>query len=168
MRILKLSFSNLNSLYGSFTIDFEDTSFVDGLFLITGKTGSGKSTILDAIVLALYGKTPRLGDFTRNNTEILSKGEKHCFSEVVFSSHGKRYRARFEYKLGKSPEHLLFCESDNVVLSSKKSETPVAVYRYSHLDYDRFTKSVLLAQGGFSAFLNASVSEKSDRDTDLQ
>ncbi len=60
MKILKLNFKNLNSLKGEWEIDFRKSEFSQsGIFAITGPTGSGKSTILDAITLALYGKTPR-------------------------------------------------------------------------------------------------------------
>ncbi len=59
MKIVNLKFNNINSLSGENEIDFTDPVFThEGLFAITGKTGSGKSSILDAISLALYGKTP--------------------------------------------------------------------------------------------------------------
>ena len=61
MKILKLKFKNINSLAGEHEIDFTHPVFTnDGLFAITGKTGAGKSTILDAISLAFYGRTPRV------------------------------------------------------------------------------------------------------------
>ncbi|MDB2613799.1 AAA family ATPase, partial [Chlamydiales bacterium] len=54
MKILKLQFKNLNSLYGEWVIDFSDPEYVsNGIFALTGPTGAGKSTILDAICLAL-------------------------------------------------------------------------------------------------------------------
>ncbi len=65
MKILTLTFKNLNSLYGEWTIDFRHPEYVsNGIFALTGPTGAGKSTILDAITLALYGQTPRLGRIT--------------------------------------------------------------------------------------------------------
>ena len=61
MRILQIRFLNLNSLAGEWQIDLTDPAYLaDGIFAITGPTGAGKSTILDAICLALYGRTPRL------------------------------------------------------------------------------------------------------------
>ena len=66
MQILKLSFENINSLKGAWTIDFQAPDFRSGIFAIVGPTGSGKTTILDAICLALYGHTPRIGSITQN------------------------------------------------------------------------------------------------------
>ncbi|HQG98089.1 MAG TPA: AAA family ATPase, partial [Thermotogota bacterium] len=61
MRILSIRFKNLNSLAGEWEIDLTAPPYrVDGIFAITGPTGAGKSTILDALCLALYGRTPRL------------------------------------------------------------------------------------------------------------
>jgi len=61
MKILELRFKNLNSLYGEWVIDFSGPEYVsNGIFALTGPTGAGKSTILDAICLALYGRTPVL------------------------------------------------------------------------------------------------------------
>lgn len=74
MRILALSLKNLNSLQGEWHIDFRHPTYADnGIFAITGQTGAGKSTILDAICLALYGQTPRLGELTQSRNDLMSR-----------------------------------------------------------------------------------------------
>lgn len=84
MKIVQLRFQNLNSLVGEWQIDFTDPAFVaDGIFAITGPTGAGKSSILDAICLALYGRTPRLGRITKSSNEIMSRQTGECFAEVT-------------------------------------------------------------------------------------
>ena len=74
MRILHVRFENINSLAGKWEVDFTNKEFVEnGLFSIVGPTGSGKSSILDAITLGLYGQTPRQKN-VRSNNEIMTYG----------------------------------------------------------------------------------------------
>ena len=96
MKIKKLVFQNINSLYGKWTIDFDCKEFrQSGIFAILGKTGSGKSTILDAMCLALYGVTPRLKSST---IEAVSRGCNECMSELTFiDTDGKEWTATYAY-----------------------------------------------------------------------
>ena len=98
MRILKLRFKNINSLMGEWEIDFTHPAYLaDRLFIITGPTGSGKSTILDAVCLGLYGSTPRLGPITKGFNEIMSRRAGDMMAEVTFAAKGgKSYRATFK------------------------------------------------------------------------
>jgi exonuclease SbcC len=93
MKILQLRFRNLNSLAGEWSIDFTVPEYVaDGIFAISGPTGAGKSTILDAICLALYWRTPRLPVISNSTNEIMSRQTGDCFAEVVFETNEGRFK----------------------------------------------------------------------------
>ncbi|MFT6925077.1 MAG: exonuclease SbcC [Psychromonas sp.] len=170
MKILSLRFKNLNSLKGHWKIDFQDADFLEnGLFVITGQTGAGKSTILDAICLALYQQTPRLDRITQSKNELMTRGTSECSAEVEFSVKGEGYRVFWEQKRArKSAAGKLqapICELSTIegdVLCTKSSEVLKQVIELTGLDFSRFTKSMLLAQGGFAAFLNANTKDRAE------
>ena len=84
MQIIKLTLKNLNSLVGTWQIDFTNPSFKDaGIFAITGQTGAGKTTILDAICLALYGETPRINNISNNSNDTMRRRTAERSAEVV-------------------------------------------------------------------------------------
>jgi exonuclease SbcC len=93
MRLIKLRLRNLNSLYGEWVIDFTHPAYAsDRLFAVCGPTGAGKTTILDALCLALYGRTPRLGNSQRTGLwDVMSRGESECLAEVIFGLGGGVY-----------------------------------------------------------------------------
>lgn len=173
MRIEKLSFCNINSLKGAWSIDFTDPNLkCDGLFLITGPTGSGKSTILDAICMALYGKTPRLSNLTSGFNEALTKGQRECFAEVVFSADGKKYSSKWSQRLKKgrknnpdtldAPKREIALQPSGKILSEKSTECSKLIQELTGMSYEQFTKSVLLAQGDFAHFLNAKDADRAE------
>ncbi|WP_413702070.1 AAA family ATPase [Psychromonas sp. KJ10-10] len=171
MKILSLEFENLNSLMGQWKIDFREQAFRDnGLFVITGHTGAGKSTLLDAICLALYQETPRLAKLTQSKNELMTRGTATCKAEVEFSVKGKAYRVSWaQSRARKKSDGKLqapICElaeiEDNKILCTKSSEVLKQVIQLTGLDFSRFTKSMLLAQGGFVAFLNASPKDRAE------
>jgi len=170
MKILELRFKNLNSLYGEWRIDFTDPEYVsNGIFALTGPTGAGKSTILDALCLALYGATPRLGRITKSGNEIMSRQTGECYAEVLFESQAGRFRCHWEQRRARKKtdgnlqdqEHQIADADTGKPIESKKSIVAGIIEEKTGMDFDRFTRSILLAQGGFDTFLKADVEQKS-------
>ncbi len=170
MKILSLQLKNLNSLYGEWFIDFTDKTYQnDGLFVLSGPTGAGKSTILDAVCLALYGQTPRLGKITQTNNEVMSKHTADCYSLLHFETKGIQYYARFEQRKAKNNpngklqdvERSIAKENPDSIICRKKTEINAEIIRITGMDFPRFTRSILLAQGAFDSFLKARDEEKS-------
>ncbi|WP_296403846.1 AAA family ATPase [Psychrobacter sp.] len=176
MRLIELRLKNLNSLKGEWHIDFSDTAFVnEGIFAITGHTGAGKTTILDAICLALYGATPRLGEITSTN-DVMTRLTGECYAEVVIELNGAQYRCRWGQRraYGKSDGNLQSATHEiaevnidnpsagDKVLEEKSSLTKKKIIELTSMDFSQFTRSILLAQGSFSAFLKAKADERAD------
>ncbi len=164
MKILELRFKNLNSLYREWTIDFTSPEYIsNGIFAIIGPTGAGKSTILDAICLALYGRTPRLKSITSSSNEIISRHTAECYAEVTFETQSGKFRCNWsQHRARKKPNGNLIDSKHEIsdaitgkILESKKREVAILVEKKTGMDFDRFTRSILLAQGGFAALLQA-------------
>lgn len=170
MKILELRFKNLNSLYGEWVIDFTDPEYLsNGIFALTGPTGAGKSTILDAICLALYGATPRLGKITKSGNEIMSRQTGECYAEILFESQTGRFRCHWEQRRARKKaegalqdqEHQIVDDATSKPIETKKSLVGGVIEEKTGMDFDRFTRSILLAQGGFDTFLKADIEQKS-------
>jgi exonuclease SbcC len=168
MKILSVTFKNLNSLRGEHSIRF-DTPPIEGcgLFAITGATGAGKTTILDAITVALYGRTSRYGnDIPR---DIMSRHTGECYAEVEFEVKGILYRSSWSLHRSRKNPNSDFQQAKmevrnlttNAILNDKTSEVPKYIEELTGLDKHRFLRSVMLAQGDFAAFLKAGEGEKS-------
>ncbi|MCB1134864.1 MAG: AAA family ATPase, partial [Chlamydiia bacterium] len=169
MRILSIHLKNLNSLVGEWKIDFEHPSYrANGLFAITGPTGAGKTTLLDAICLALYGKTPRLSRVNKSGNEAMSRQTGECFAELRFETQAGRYRCTWSQRRARkkadgelqAPRHELVNDANGEILAEKLQEIQGEVERVTGMDFDRFTRTMLLAQGSFDAFLRATSSER--------
>ena len=168
MRIEKVTFKNLNSLAGTWSIDFTNERYrEDGIFAITGPTGAGKSTVLDAICLALYGQTPRLSTISKSTNEIMTRQTGDCFAEVVFSTGKGRYRSHWSQRRARNkPEGALQPAKQELVnlntneMVNLKKGIADKINELTGLDFKRFTRSMLLAQGDFAAFLKASSDDR--------
>ncbi|KFI23502.1 AAA family ATPase [Nitrosococcus oceani] len=169
MRIRQVRFKNLNSLVGEWEIDLTHPAFVsDGIFAITGPTGAGKTTILDAICMALYGRTPRLNKVTKRGNEIMSRQTGECFAEVTFETQTGRYRCHWsQHRARKKPDgelqaprHEIANADSGEIFESKIRGVADQIEVATGMDFHRFTRSMLLAQGGFAVFLQAVQDER--------
>ncbi|MCP4024583.1 MAG: AAA family ATPase [Desulfobacteraceae bacterium] len=168
MKILKIHFENINSLKGEFTIDLEKfLSDQAMIFAIIGPTGSGKTSILDAVCAALYGRTPRLQKLS-DMSELMTHHTAQCFAEVTFSINQKSFRSRYErHRAGKKangklqdPSMELVDLEKNTIIAASRSKVLLKIEEITGLDFNRFCKSILLAQGNFNAFLTAKRDER--------
>jgi len=170
MKILKIALKNLNSLKLETVLDFTESPLRDaGLFAIVGDTGAGKTTILDAMTLGLYGRVHR----NKNEEEVLSYGEVNGYAEVeflvkeqIFSAKWviSRARGKIDGNIKVVRELAEWNKKENKfnILETKKRAVNEKVEAITGLDYERFSKSVMLSQGDFAAFLKAGDKDRSN------
>jgi len=169
MKILNIYFKNINSLEGESRIHFDKSPIVDGgVFAITGPNGSGKSSVLDAITLGLYGETFR---FDRPAEHVMTKATAESFAEVEFALGGEKYKASWRVSRADdsstgvmlSPEmKLVQLNGSEQILENSTQKVREKMLELTGMDFHKFSKSMVLAQGDFAAFLNALDSERMD------
>ncbi|MCW3113729.1 MAG: Exonuclease SbcC [Segetibacter sp.] len=169
MKIISIKFLNLNSLKGEHEIRFNEAPFTEsGLFAITGPTGAGKTTILDAITVGLYGRVHR---HDKEASESMTRFTGESFAEVEFEVNGKLYRARWSIRRSRNkPDgalqtakmELADSVTGNIIVAHPLLAVQNKIVELCGLDYSQFLRSVMLSQGDFTRFLKASENERSE------
>ena len=184
MKLQKLTIHNIASIEDA-SIDFDAQPLADSeVFLITGKTGAGKSTILDAICLALYADTPRL-DATKmqgdtqdgekpvkidDPRQLMRRNTGEAFVTLTFiGSNGVSYEATWSVARARNkatgnlkPKEWLLHNLDTNLCLNKDKEIRDEIYAAIGLDFKQFCRTTLLAQGEFTRFLNSKDDEKAE------
>ena len=171
MKPLKLTMSAFGSYAGKNVIDF--TGQQQGIFLITGDTGAGKTTIFDAITYALYNQTSggeRNGNMMRSQ---YAKPETETYVELEFLYRGQTYcvRRNPDYKITKTlkngkireqkvPHSVELTLPDGTVFPEKKNATDAKIIEILGLTVDQFSQIVMIAQGDFLKLLYTKSDER--------
>jgi len=163
MRILNIYYKNINSLAGEGRVNFDQGPIADsGVFAITGPNGSGKTSILDVITLGLYGETFR---FHKPAEHIITKQSNDSFAQVEFAFAGLKYRSTWQVNRTDPDQPGMVLRRLSGV-EEILAESPYQVRQYlqelTGMDFHKFSKSIILPQGDFAAFLNALDSERLD------
>lgn len=176
MRILKIEIENINSLKGYWCIDFTNPDYKKNhdLFVISGETGAGKTTILDAITLSLYGRTPRQSSFGKEN-EVMTRHTSTCMARVTFLCKKGKFESEFHQSrtYGKVDGNLskaygivteLSESGEKIKTSGQVSITELGKKNTEiiQLGYEEFCRSIMLAQGQFDSFINGKSGERAE------
>ena len=181
MKIEKLIIQNLNSIESA-EIDFTKGLLLnESLFLICGDTGSGKSTILDAITLALYDRVSRYesvnnneatdnGIKTKSVINIFRKGTNEAKSELHFTVNNDKYIATWyvrkkrtgTYDVSDRRKLEKVINGNHIVILNDVKGVNSKIQELIGLSYEQFVRSVMLAQGEFSTFLKSSKNQQSE------
>ncbi len=170
MKILKIRLRNINSLKGDHSVDFNEEPLISsGLFAITGATGSGKTTILDVITLALFNRIPRVSEtITRSFIErtglVLTRNMNDAMAEVTYRCKDGVFTSQWSISKNRNGNlrdyEMQVATAQGLLIDLKKSEVPQKNESLIGLSFDQFVKAIILAQGDFAAFLKARKDER--------
>ena len=155
MRPVRLEIEGLTSFRERVVLDFDGLD----LFAITGATGAGKSSLIDAMTLALYGQVPRVSDRYK---QLISHGAERMSVRFDFSVGGEVYRVARTIRASGSPAFRLerVVGDETEPLADRDKEVGAEIERLLGLDYDAFVRSVVLPQGQFDSFLKGKPEER--------
>jgi exonuclease SbcC len=163
MKIHSLDITNIASLRGHHHVNFDDLYKSSSLFAITGKTGAGKSSILNSISLALYGEVYKRGS---QNHDFVCLGEVYGEIELIFSTLNNKYKTTWKLRTRKKSGELLKKPQLTRLLFKKINNEFIAIQEsieaITNLNFDQFCKTSILNQGEFSKFLTSSFTERKD------
>ncbi len=158
MKPVRLHLQGFTAFHNPVTVDFAGRK----LFAITGPTGAGKSSLLDAMIWALFGKVPRVG---REIVTLVSHGANLARVQLEFEARGQRYLvARVRPIKGVTTARLerMHANGDAEPLADSVNEVNAHVEALLGINYDTFVKTIILPQGEFSAFLSGDPKDKKD------
>ena len=154
MKPLRLELRGFTAFRDTAVVDFEGRR----LFVITGATGAGKSSLLDAMIWALYGQVPRVGTATR---QLITHGESAMSVRFDFEARGRRYRVSRKAPATTGTRlEVLSDDGEWSPLADRSREVTAQVTQLLGLDYATFTKTVVLPQGAFDSFLRGDERER--------
>jgi exonuclease SbcC len=164
MKILKLEIENLASLKGKHVLDFTAAPLHQcGLFLIAGPTGSGKTTLLDALSLALYNELPRMGKVSKRDIDqtgaLVTRHTDHALARVTYRCATGTFISQWQISKNRNGnwrnyDFEVFDEAGNS-MGLLRSEVAAFNAERIGLDYEQFTRAIVLAQGEFAQFLKS-------------
>ena len=172
MKIIKLEFENINSYKGRFSIDFTDAAFEKNYnqFVICGPTASGKTTILDVITIALYGRTPRQERLYKKGNEVMNKESAFCKASITYSCSRGIYESTFYQQRAhkhvngvlQDPKYSIVNKDTDQEEAAPTTATDMGstTERLIGLNYEQFVRSILIPQGDFSRFLISDARDK--------
>lgn len=158
MRPAKLTIQGLTAYKEQIEVDFSELD----LFAITGPTGAGKSSLVDAITFALFGQAPRVG---RSVKELISQGSDRLKVSLEFTANGGSYRIhRSTARRGTAPVQLERWDATENDWRPEEVDRVRSANQFIeellHMDYDAFVRSVILPQGQFQEFLSGNPEQR--------